>query len=156
LRADAAAREEEYAQIRTRDVAVSTSLSTATFGVGTSGSVGVNIIAANAAANAGELGQALLSGGAGVGLFALLASLQSFTMVARLPVYHAHYVYNLADGFSWAQFDFGTHERTAAASTTGRRLLASQRVRLNPLYHVRERSHTRCALRPSHTHVGHH
>ena len=62
---------------------------------------GVSTAIGQVAAAAGELGQAVLSGGGGVGLASILDGLQNFGISARLPVRHARLLYSLASGVSW-------------------------------------------------------
>eukprot|EP00892_Ulva_mutabilis_P000206 jgi/Ulvmu1/10186/UM006_0142.1 len=58
-----------------------------------------------AAANSGELGMAMLSGGANMGISALVAGLQWLAMSARLPVRHCRLMYSLSAGSAWASLD---------------------------------------------------
>ena len=132
--------QQAYDEVRTTHVAVSKSVSSVTFGAGFAGSGAVNVAASTAAANMGELGQMLLSGGGGIGIMVLLGSLQGFAMKARLPVYHKYYFLNLADGFSWALMDFRQQSGLQLATTTSRRRLQhadGENNLCHPLYHCR-------------------
>lgn len=84
-----------------KESTAATAVSAVTASAGAAVNAGVSAAIGQAAASAGEIGQAVLSSGGGVGLAPVLDGLQSLGISARLPVRHARLVYSLASGVSW-------------------------------------------------------
>lgn len=84
-----------------QEATLSRVVSAVSAGLGGVTNAGVSAAISQVAASAGEIGQAVLSGGGGVGLAPVLDGLQTLGITARLPVRHARLVYSLASGVSW-------------------------------------------------------